>query len=487
MEIEFCKKEAQAMNKKVAFSLFCIFSFFYTLNYLTPMAFGDDYLYSFIWQGHSEFEPLTDEAIRVSSLHDLLSSQWSHYLTWSGRTVSHTIAQFFLWMGKDIFNIFNSFVSVLLIAEIYWCANKGRITFSFELKRLCIVLFMLWFFSPGFSPVFFWFAGACNYLWTAVLLLGLLIPYIKKYYFFEERIFQSNYSGFAVFFLGIVAGWTNENSICWVILILSVFICLNRKRHETENWMIAGLAGLIIGYILLMFAPGNVARLHAEVGQTNSWFNLQHLKRNLEMLFIVFLMQFLLWYFNFRSLFLLHSSAMKSIRLEKERVLVIILCAVSFFMTSIMIFSPNFPPRSSFPGTVQLIIAACILLRIQQEYAIELIKQSAKNFLSVIGIVFFVISTVATFYGFYDYHVQIQDLFSSVQNSAKKRNDIVTVNALIPVSEVIVSLSGQHMLFYEMSDDENDWRNVAFARYYDIKGIRMIKHDSEKQDNQKRE
>ena len=31
-----------------------------------------------------------------------------------------------------------------------------------------------------------------------------------------------------------------------------------------------------------------------------------------------------------------------------------------------------------------------------------------------------------------------------------------------------------------MSDDEKDWRNVAFARYYGIKGIRMVKHETEK-------
>ena len=30
-----------------------------------------------------------------------------------------------------------------------------------------------------------------------------------------------------------------------------------------------------------------------------------------------------------------------------------------------------------------------------------------------------------------------------------------------------------------MSDNENDWRNVAFSRYYGIKGIRMIKQESE--------
>ena len=151
------------------------------------MAFGDDYVYSFIWQGHSEFEPLTETAARVSSLHDLFVSQLSHYLTWSGRTVSHTIAQFFLWMGKDVFNYFNALISVLLIAEIYWCANKGTVTIDFKPRRLCWILFALWAFTPGFSPVFFWLCGSCNYLWTAVLLLAFLLPFIHKYYLYEEK------------------------------------------------------------------------------------------------------------------------------------------------------------------------------------------------------------------------------------------------------------------------------------------------------------
>ena len=476
------------MNKKTALTLFFVFSFFYILNYLTPMAFGDDYVYSFIWQGHSEYEPLTDEAVRVSSWNDMFSSQWSHYFTWSGRTVSHTIAQFFLWRGKDLFNIFNAFISLLLIAEIYWCANKGMVTVRFNLKRFCIVFLMLWFFSPGFSPVFFWFSGACNYLWTAALLLGFLLPFIRKYYFSEEKNTQSGYFSFVVFFLGVCAGWTNENSICWVIISLVSFIFyLKLKKHETESWMIAGLAGLVIGYGLLMLAPGNVARLQAEMGRTNNWFNPQHIKRNLEMLLIVFSWQFLLWYFNLRSLLLLTKSSLDNITLAKERFLVIILCIASFCMTGTMLFSPNFPPRSSFPGTVQLVIAACILLRIQQEYKMDLLREQARRLFFIVGSVFFAISTSATFYGFYDYHVQVQNLLINVNNSVKERQNIVIVNALSPVNETIANLSGLHLLFYEMSEDENDWRNVAFARYHGIKGVRMIKRNLEKPDAKKQE
>ena len=49
------------------------------------------------------------------------------------------------------------------------------------------------------------------------------------------------------------------------------------------------------------------------------------------------------------------------------------------------------------------------------------------------------------------------------------------INSLVPVKDVVLNLSGYRLLFYKMSDDENDWRNVAFARYYGIKGIRMTK------------
>ena len=94
--------------------LTAVFLFFYLLNYLMPMTFGDDYLYSFIWQGKPMFVPLTEEALRCSSVVDVIHSQWSHYFTWSGRVVSHTLAQLLLWGGKDFFNVCNACVSSIL-------------------------------------------------------------------------------------------------------------------------------------------------------------------------------------------------------------------------------------------------------------------------------------------------------------------------------------------------------------------------------------
>ncbi len=465
----YCKKSAYLPL------LLTFFLFFYVFNYFTPMAFGDDYVYSFVWEGHPMYEPLSEQVRRLSSFNDLFASQWSHYFTGNGRTVSHIIAQFFLWTSKDVFNVFNALISVLLIIEIYWCANKGIVSFDFRVGRLSWIFFALWAFTPGFSPVFFWLSGACNYLWSAVLLLGFLLPFVRKYYFFKEKVANNRWFHFAMTVFGIVAGWTNENSICWVILFLLLFIYVNRKSGETEVWMITGLAGLLVGYSLLILAPGNVSRLHAETGASSVWVTGGLIKTNLRMLAAVFFFQFLLWYFTFRSLFILQNRVTESEALKQEQVFVIILCILSFGMTVTMILSPNFPPRSSFPGTVQLIIATSVLLRIQESYGVEIIKQNAKKFVRVIGSVYFMLSSAAAFYGFYNYHVQVQQVLSFVKCSEQAKKEIVTVSAVKPVSETVANMSGFHILYYEMSEDANDWRNVAFSRYYGIKGIRMIK------------
>ena len=119
------------------------------------MIFGDDYVYSFIWQGKSMAVPLGESATRISSLRELLMSQWSHYFTWNGRTVSHTLAQLFLWWGKDVFNIVNAVASTFLITEIYWCTHKGIITLNFDNGFLYNVFFLfMGFYSTFFSGFF---------------------------------------------------------------------------------------------------------------------------------------------------------------------------------------------------------------------------------------------------------------------------------------------------------------------------------------------
>lgn len=467
-----------------------VYLFFFLFNYLMPMIFGDDYVYSFIWQGKPMYVPLTGDAMRVSSWGDLIASQWSSYFTWSGRTVNHTLSQIFLWTGKDIFNFLNAAVSTLLIVEIYWCTHKGVISFDFKRSFLFWVLFSLWVFTPRFSPVFFWLVGACNYLWTTVLLLGFLLPYIRKYYFFHVKFTKSKWFTYGMFVLGMISGLTNENSICWVIVSLTLFLFITYKNDKIgiETWMITGLSGLILGYAMLILAPGNLVRLDNRV-----WFSIDGFLHRFKNLTEVLVWQFFLWHYCICSLQNIDYACVKVkvpnlnnerlINLKKDLILVKFFCALAFGMSAIMLFSPEFPLRSAFPGTVQLIIATGIIMRAQNELGIELHSKRVNVFLVSVGMVYFIISSGIMIHHLHEHLIETRNLLTAVRQWQLECRDNQSIfsykkSLFRKRSRTEDFLSGCKTFDNILSEDENSWENVAFARYYGIKGIRMINESS---------
>ena len=458
------------MNKRSLLILFFAYLFLYYLNYLFPISFGDDYLYSFIWQGEAMTTPLNDSAVRVSSFRDILVSQWSHYITWGGRTVAHVLAQFFLWKGKWVFNFFNSLISLLLIVEIYCYIHQGSVSLNFSAEKLWCILLALWIFTPGFAPVFLWLTGSCNYLWTNVILIAFLIPYIQSYYDVFQKKESSNFLSFFMFVFGIVAGWTNENSVCWIILTLFFFIHNRNKISKAEFWMISGLMGLLIGYAFLVLAPGNVARLYSSKGER--WINFDVIKTNVSMILTIGLFQFFLWFFNLHSFNILKRRQLHEEALKKDILFSKTLCMLSFAMTTIMFFSPGFPPRSGFSGTVLLIASAGILFRVQDEYGIELIQANAKRFLYYVGLIYFIFTAFFTTYLYYNVDLYFQKLLACVSQSRfYAQDEVLIVGSIRKLCNNENMLSGFHYPGFALSENETDWENVAFARYYGIKGI----------------
>ncbi len=466
------------MWKKTISVFIGIFIFLYILNYLTPLSFGDDYLYAFIWQGNSMFVPLNENAVRVSSWHDLVVSQRSLYFTWGGRIVGQFLTQFFVWMGKDIFNVTNAFIGTVLIAEMNWCMNKGKVSMPVRPAMVLWIFFMLWVFAPGFSDVFFWLTAACIYLWPAVLLLFFLLPYVQKYYAFQEKAGKTGVFSIGMFILGVIAGCGNENSVCWVILVLLLFLFLNRKNSDMEKWMFTGIAGLIIGYAILILAPGNMARIYD--GHGSNWQNLQILKHHFSILVVVLLFQAFLWYFSLKSVYRLRKENCWGSALQKDILLVQILLVTAFGMSATMLLSPEFPTRSGFPGTIPLVIATGILLRIQKENHIELIQYGAKRILTVLGVLFFLASASVTIYNFHEKQLHVQKILVAVdqlKQSSQKRTLRVQPFRTVSFEENLVS--GLHIPNYDLDEDEYNWKNVSFARYYGIQGIRTLKRDKE--------
>ena len=92
----------------------------YAMNRSVPKV-ADDYIFSFIWDGkrggNFAYGPL--KLKRVRRIKDLIRSQVSHYLTWSGRTIGETMNQLILMRDdKRLYDVLNT---AAIMAQIFLC------------------------------------------------------------------------------------------------------------------------------------------------------------------------------------------------------------------------------------------------------------------------------------------------------------------------------------------------------------------------------
>ncbi len=231
-------------KKQIIFLLTVIFISMLLLNIFTPLI-ADDYNYSF------NMETLE----RLKTLPDIINNQIWHYLNWGGRSVVHSLANLFLLYPKIIFSIANSFIYTLLVYLIYYHAKMAlNLTKDIPLA-IILINFLLWFTLPTFGQTCLWLTGSCNYLWSMVLILLFLIPYQK----------DNNKTSFMkillMFILGVLAGWTNENTAFGlIIIILGLLLKQKYEKKQISLDKIWGLIGAISGFIIMIAAPGNYVR-----------------------------------------------------------------------------------------------------------------------------------------------------------------------------------------------------------------------------------
>lgn len=236
-------------DKRHMFYTVCliVFCLILLLNCLTPLA-ADDFSYAYSWSDPSE---------RINSFSSLVKSQWRHWLLTNGRTVGHTIAQFFLWVGKPIFNIFNSIIFIIYIILISYLSFEKRSTVG-----ILSSFFIVWFMIPEPGSVLFWLDGACNYLWTGTLIFLFVCRYYRSILKNEETPRKNFFLVLLWFLFGIITGWCNENTSGMGILICCLLTLYGYgKSKRVPLWKIAGILGAVLGFALMIMAPGNSVRL----------------------------------------------------------------------------------------------------------------------------------------------------------------------------------------------------------------------------------
>ena len=202
-----------------------------------------------------------------SGLIDIFKREYVQYMTWTGRSVAHIIARIFLAMPKIIFDVCNSLCFVYFTYLIYLHVTKDKEKKHVSLYIvICLLVFLC---VPLFGQTVLWETGSCNYLWTTTIVLRFLLPY--------RLTADCKHNVVLMLLGGIIAGWTNENTggalILMILFILAYKLYTKEKIH---SWMITGLVGSIVGFLIMVLAPGNKVRAQDFISTNGKMYDLIH-------------------------------------------------------------------------------------------------------------------------------------------------------------------------------------------------------------------
>lgn len=242
-------KEVQIMREnklhrdKILFFAVVIISFgaIFIYNLMTPVM-SDDLLF---------------DSTPYQTIADIFIKEYERYMTWNGRSVLQILMTTFCLVPKSVFNVCNSICFVVFSLLVYWNI-KGRK--KYDVMLYLLIQLLIWNFCVDFSQTILWLSGACNYLWGITIILG----FVTVYRYLMEKEAEIKHKGLlaaAIFPLGLLAGWGNENTSGGAGLILLLFTFLYFvKNKKVESWMVVGMGGMAIGFGFLLLAPGNAVR-----------------------------------------------------------------------------------------------------------------------------------------------------------------------------------------------------------------------------------
>jgi hypothetical protein len=422
----------------------------------------DDFTYSLIF----------DTKEHVTSISDIIISQYNHYMSWGGRSIALFFAQLFLSFGeKNIFNVVNTIVYVIFILLMQF-----HITGS--LKKINPILFstiaiLLWFLLPAYGQNLLWLTGSCVYLWTTTFILLFLVPFRKKH---DNPNFKLTLPlSILFFFPGILAGWSIENSGAAVLFLLIAYFTVKIvNKDKVALFEIVGCIGFLIGFFLLLSAPGNSIRINN---------NLELSGAGQDSFIIRLMTRFVLTTVNFirHNGFLLTSLSVwfgYDIIFHQKRKLN--LFTWFYFVAGLagaysMILSPFYPGRACFIFIVFLTITVLNLLPQLNWNLPEIIRRNIP-ILSMFIITLFSFSLIMASRDIAITYIQLQNRYRYIQTQKEKGILDIEVSARVPARDkhntlFLLNIGGPD----DINDQIDSWQNKAVADYFGINSIKSIR------------
>lgn len=436
------KKIEKFIDKnQIKIMLLLIFISMLALNFLTPLL-ADDYSYG-----------LNLANKKLTGIIDIYNYQIWHYFNWGGRTIAHTFAQTLLMFPKAIFNIVNSIIYTCLVYLIYLHGKLNRREKNSRNSYLILLIHLiLWFIIPVFGQSFIWLIGSCNYLWTTVIVVYFLLLFRKN----EKE--NKWYKIIIMFLIGILAGWTNENTSAGLIVILFSTLIIDKittKKWNLTKTKVAGIVGSLIGFVLMICAPGNYVRNAAFKDDT--FIIIKFIKRAIDITgnAEIYILPLIIAIIILISLKIYHKK-----KIEKEVTPFIL---GGFAATYSMVASPQFPERSWTGVIVYLIIALVILV-----YDFEKIHRIYKFILVDLCMILSII-----FIG--EYLNAARDI-NNLRNTWNEREKVIEKSNKNQIYKFYrYETTNNKNPAYGLNDIGEDykvWPNSSIAKYYGIKGIK---------------
>lgn len=237
------------LSRNLFLSGLTLFVMFFVLNILSP-EYLDDYLYKYQFINGVA----ADMNYPIENIGDICSSQIEHYKVFNGRSVVHWIVQLFTGiLGKNIFNIINSFVFLgfcFLLAKV----SMKKITVYRVMTASLFSIVLL----PSFKDCFLWMTGSVNYLWSsfAVLIYLYILNSLSKEHISVKYCLLGS---FMIFF-----GWTHEG-IAFPLAISSALYFFFRRTNKFSA-ATPFVFFFLIGALFCTFSPATMSRGGFESG-----------------------------------------------------------------------------------------------------------------------------------------------------------------------------------------------------------------------------
>lgn len=345
----------------------------FALNILTPFI-ADDLAYIYYFGA--------GQPKSIDNFSDLVGSQINHYNMWGGRVVVHGIAQTLLQLPLAVLAILKTCVYLVFVYLIY--KHITGYNKSHSLSLFWLINLGIWFFIPSFGDTILWTTGSANYLWGTSIILCFLLPYrLHK----PQQIctkWQTFIYSILMLALGVIAGCTNENTAAGMLVIATLFVYVAYMESKKISQPLSfGITGALLGYVVMIIAPGNFSRTSA--GVTITSIVKQLIFSTYELLFtygwlLIIILTLATIYYKTEQIRSLRTNTLKQTSIYFTGAMVAIY---------VMILSPQFPERAWFGVVSFLFIVLGIFVYSLQ--ANTIVKQ-LKTYSIIIGSAAFLLS-----------------------------------------------------------------------------------------------